>query len=70
MQATFYDVKTRSKVKTNVTEKVEYGEDGRKRYAFRGETKDGRSLTKFVSQADWEKADVPKGKPAAKKKKK
>ena len=67
MDSTFYDVKTRAKVQTAVVEKVEYGDDGRKRYAVRGVTKDGRNLTKFVSKDAWDKADVPVGKPAKKK---
>ena len=58
MKAQFYDVKTRKKVDAQVTEKVVYGEKGKERYALRGQTSDGRSLTKFVSKADWDKADV------------
>jgi len=58
MKATFYDVKERQKVETEVTEKVVYGEKGKERYAFKGKTSDGRNLTKFVSKADWDKADV------------
>ena len=55
MKATFYDVKMRQKVEAEVTEKVTYGDEGKKRYALRGKTADGRNLTKFVSKADWEK---------------
>ncbi len=58
MKAQFYDVKTRKKVDAQVTEKVVYGEKGKERYALRGKTSDGRSLTKFVSKADWDKAKV------------
>lgn len=58
MKATFYDVKLRKKVDADVTEKVEYGKDGNKRYAIRGKTSDGRNLTKFVGKADWEKMKV------------
>ena len=58
MKAQFYDVKTRKKVDAQVTEKVVYGEKGKERYALRGQTSDGRSLTKFVSKADWDKAKV------------
>ncbi len=58
MKTTFYDVKTKSKVEADVTEKVVYGEEGRKRYALRAKTSDGRSLTKFVSKDDWDKAQV------------
>ena len=58
MKAEFYDVKERKKVKADVTEKVVYGEGKRKRYAFRGKTKDGRNLTKFVGEADYKAAKV------------
>jgi len=58
MKAEFYDVKERKKIKADVTEKVVYGEGKRKRYALRGKTKDGRNLTKFVSEADYKKAKV------------
>lgn len=56
MKHTFYDVKTKSKVTAEVTEFVSYGDEGRKRYAFKGKTADGRNLTAFVAKADWEKA--------------
>lgn len=58
MNAEFYDVKTRKKIKADVTEKVTYGKGGRQRYAFRAKTKDGRNLTKFVSKDVWDKAKV------------
>ncbi|MHB0937965.1 MAG: hypothetical protein ACYDCO_08905 [Armatimonadota bacterium] len=58
MKTTFYDVKERKKVEADVTDKVVYGEEGRKRYALRGKTADGRMLTKFVSKDDWDKAEV------------
>jgi hypothetical protein len=58
MKAEFYDVKERKKVNVDVTEKVTYGEDKRKRFALRAKTSDGRNLTKFVGKADWEKAKV------------
>ena len=58
MKTTFYDVKERKKVDADVTEKVVYGEPGRERYALRGKTADGRTLTKFVSKDDWDKAEV------------
>ncbi len=58
MRATFYDVKLRQKVEAAVTEKVVYGNPGKERYAFRAKTADGRNLTKFVSKADYDKADV------------
>ncbi len=58
MKSSFYDVKLRKKVETEVSEKVVYGKKGRERYAFRGKTSDGRNLTKFVSKADWENAKI------------
>jgi len=58
MQAEFYDVKLRKKVKADVSEKKQYGSKGRERYALRGTTSDGRNLTKFVSKADWDAASV------------
>ena len=58
MKHKFYDVKTKSAVTADVTEKVSYGEKGKERYAFRGKTADGRALTAFVSKAVWEKASI------------
>lgn len=58
MKATFYDVKLRKKIDAEVTEKVVYGDEGRKRYAIRAKTSDGRNLTKFVSKADWDAIQV------------
>jgi hypothetical protein len=58
MKSTFYDVKNKQKVEADVTEKVTYGEAGRLRYALRAQTPDGRTLTKFVSKDEWEKAEV------------
>ena len=58
MEADFYDVKNRKKVKATVVEKVTYGKGDRQRYALRAKTCDGRNLTKFVSKADWDKASV------------
>ncbi len=58
MKASFYDVKERQKVDAEVTEKKVYGEQGRERYALRGQTADGRNLTKFVSKKEWDKVKV------------
>ncbi len=58
MKAEFYDVKTRKKIQADVTEKVTYGDGGRKRYAFRAQTNDGRNLTKFVSQDTWKQTSL------------
>jgi hypothetical protein len=60
----FYDVKKREKVKltlknvkkTTYERKLKNGKT-QTRYAFRGEN-EGRSLTKFCSEADWKAADV------------
>lgn len=58
MRSTFYDVKERQKVEADVTEKVVYGEPGKERYALRGKTADGRTLTKFVSKDEWTRTEV------------
>jgi len=57
----FYDVKERKKVKislsniqkTKYERKLKNGQT-QTRYAFRATTNDGRNLTKFCSQKDWE----------------
>ena len=56
MKHEFYDVKAKAKVTAEITDLVTYGEEGRKRYAFKGKTADGRSLTAFVGKDVWEKA--------------
>jgi len=58
MKSTFYDVKLRQKVEADVTQKMVYGEPGKERYALKAKTSDGRNLTKFVSKADYDKANV------------
>ncbi len=58
MKDTFYDVKLRKKVEVDVTEKVVYGEPGKERYALKAKTDDGRNLTKFVSKANYDSANV------------
>ncbi len=58
MKHSFYDVKAKKKVEAEVTEKVTYGKKDNERYAFKGKTKDGRSLTAFVSKAVWDKAKI------------
>ena len=62
MKAEFYDVKSRQKITADVLEKVTYGEAGRKRFAFRAKTADGRALTKFTGEAAWNACDAPVGK--------
>ncbi|MBI5044865.1 MAG: hypothetical protein HZC02_02995 [Candidatus Levybacteria bacterium] len=54
MKATFYDVKTRQSVETNITDKKEYQTNGTVRYAIKGKTSDGRNLTKFISKTDYD----------------
>ena len=58
MKHSFYDVKAKAKVQADVTKKVVYGKKGNERYAFKAVTKDGRSLTAFVSKADYTAAKV------------
>jgi hypothetical protein len=60
----FYDVKIRQKVslpEKDVVKTTFTTKNGQKRYGLRGKTTDGRSLTKFVSQKDWEKLKLPEG---------
>ncbi len=58
MKASFYDVKKKEIVETEVTDKKEYTVNGKTRYALKGKTADGRNLTKFASKADYDKATV------------
>lgn len=51
MKASFWDVKKREKVEVEVKECVKFANG---RYAFKAETEDGRSLTRFVSNAEAE----------------
>jgi hypothetical protein len=60
----FYDVKTRQKVslpEADVVKTTFTTKNGQTRYGLRGKTKDGRTLTKFVSKTDWETMNLPKG---------
>ena len=60
----FYDVKSRQKVSVPESDvkRTKYQRETSKgmqtRYALRG-TYNGSKLTKFVSQADWEKINAP-----------
>ena len=63
MKAEFYDVKAKKKVKADVIAKVVIAANGR--YAFKGQTADGRSLTRFVSKEDFEKCDAKLAEKAA-----
>ncbi len=56
MKAEFYDVKAKASVTAEVTEKVQYPNG---RYAFKAKTADGRSLTRFVKEADFKDCDAP-----------
>ncbi len=58
MKHSFYDVKAKAKVQADVIKKVTYGTKGNERYAFKAQTDDGRSLTAFVSKADYTAAKV------------
>lgn len=59
MDYEFYDVKKKAKVKAQITAKASYGSANRTRYAFKGQTKDGRSLTVFVGKDAWDKCKAP-----------
>ena len=59
MKATFYDVKLREKVEVEVVGKTTFLVKGQARYALRGETSDGRALTRFVKKEVYDEADVP-----------
>ncbi len=65
MSVKFYDVKTResvevpeSDVKKTKYERTTKSGSVQVRYALRGSYQ-GRNLTKFVGQADWDKMDAP-----------
>ena len=66
MSVEFYDVKNRQKVtvqdgqmkKTSYTSTTKNG-SVRTRYAFRGKLPDGRNVTKFCSQNDYDAMNVP-----------
>mgnify|MGYP001449703121 CR=1 FL=1 len=61
----FYDVKEKARVKvqldkctkTTYERKLKSGKT-QTRYAFKGQTSDGRNLTKFCNQKDWEAAKI------------
>ncbi|MBN2643143.1 MAG: hypothetical protein JXR78_15930 [Victivallales bacterium] len=58
MKHSFYDVKEKTKVDAEITEKVTYGKPGNERYAFKAKTSDGRNLTAFVGKDKWDAAKV------------
>ena len=55
MKHSFYDVKLRKKVTAEVTDFKSYGKGTSKRFAFKGKTKDGRNLTRFISKDEYDK---------------
>lgn len=64
MKISFYDVKIRQKVEVddrNVVKVTFTTKNGQTRYGLRAKTSDGRPLTKFISKAEWEKLNLPKG---------
>ncbi len=60
IMAKFYDVKLKKSVERPVVAKQEYGEGNRKRYALKGLTADGRSLTTFCTKEVYDKTEVQK----------
>lgn len=58
MKMQFYDVKTRSKIEAEVTEKTTYQVKGQTKYAVKGKTSDGRNLTRFVSKDIYDSTTV------------
>ena len=58
MKHTFYDVKLKAKVETEVVDKVAFHGKSGIRYAFEGRTEDGRKLTAFVGKDLWENTDI------------
>ena len=54
----FYDVKTKQSVEAEIVDKTEYVSNGRISYAVKGQTADGRPLTRFVSKKDYDAIDV------------
>lgn len=58
MKSEFYDVKAKAKITAKVTEKVTFGKGEKVRYALKGRTDDGRSLTRFVSKKDFNAAKI------------
>jgi len=65
MAIEFYNVKKREKVQIDESkiEKKKYetkrGETTQVRYAFKAVDNDGTNLTKFCSEADWNKVNAP-----------
>ncbi len=53
MKAEFYDVKAKAKVEAQVVDAVQLANG---RFALKGKTSDGRSLTLFVAKAKYDEA--------------
>lgn len=51
----FYDVKLKKSVQAPVIDKVAYNTKTGKRYALKGKTEDGRSLTALCSKETYDK---------------
>ncbi|MBI4080237.1 MAG: hypothetical protein HY430_00520 [Candidatus Levybacteria bacterium] len=58
MKMTFYDVKTRQKVEAEVADKTTYQANNQTKYAVKGKTADGRSLTRFVKKSEYDSIPV------------
>lgn len=58
--AKFYDVKLKKSIERPAIAKQEFGEEGKKRYALKGKTEDGRSLTTFCSKEVYDKTTIEK----------
>lgn len=56
MEANFYDVKMKQKVVAKVIAAEKYDKSGTVRYAIKGMTNDGRSLTCFCNKDVYEQA--------------
>lgn len=62
MSIEFYDVKTKQKISVDEKQvsKTKFTSDtGRVTFGLRGKTSDGRTVTKFIGKADWDKLNVP-----------
>ncbi len=60
MAVEFYDVKTRTKVKVEDRNIVKFTMfNGQTRFGLSARTPDGRQLTKFVTEQDWDNLRAP-----------
>ncbi len=60
---TFYDAHTHRRESFGIRQVVKFTirQDARTLYALSARAADGRSLTKFISQSDWEALNAPQG---------